>query len=76
MTRKQMRQLVQAARCIALAHNEGDIHSLHNLKGLQAAVTALGGYLEVSTFKGLIHQIRLSYGKKIEGVLIPNEEGE
>lgn len=33
MTKKQMRQLLKAARGAANAHNEGDKTAIHNLKG-------------------------------------------
>lgn len=73
MTKKQMKQLVQAARGAANAHNEGDKTSIHNLQGMQMSMAALGAYLELYIFKGVIHQITLTYGDRIESVLIQNE---
>lgn len=74
MTKKQMMQLLQAARGAAKAHNEGDKTSIHNLKGKQMSMAALGAYLEVYIFKGMIHQITLTYGDRIESTLIENEK--
>lgn len=76
MTKKQMRQLLQAARGAANEHNEGDRTALHNLKGMQMSMAALGAYLEVYIFKGMIHQITLTYGNQIESILMQNETEE
>lgn len=76
MTKKQMRRLVQAAIGVANAHNEGDKMAIHNLKGMQMSMAALGAYLEVYMYKDVIHQITLTYGDRIENALIQNETEE
>lgn len=73
MTKRQMRQMLQSARGTANAHNEGDKTALHNLKGMQMSMAALGSYLEVYIFKGMIHQITLTYGDRVESILIQDE---
>ena len=72
MTKKQMRQLLQAARGAANAHNEGNRTALHSLKGMQMSMVALGAYLELYIFKGMMHQIALTYGNRIESILMQN----
>lgn len=73
MTKRQMRQMLQAARGTANAHNEGDKTALHNLKGTQMSMAELVAYLDVYILKGMVHQITLTYGDRVESILIHDE---